>query len=256
MHRHPDNTALLFGPYRTAGLQIGDRPLCLLRDCRVTITSWTAAPIPWPRCRAEGTHGGGSGLLLYEELARAVRQESAAAIMHYWGVTAGVVWRWRKTLGVDWAATEASRLLIHAAAMAGGEAFLSSWPCSARPRTRRLLGRRARAGQPCGPSGFVGDTAMHMTTDWATDQLHALGWSTVTIRILDRNHGWLWDMEARPFDHRIWARAEHAVDAPAPRVWDKTLCLARDCQVVVTIDHGWPSFSRSLGFQMRSAILR
>jgi len=123
MRHQPANAVLLFGPYQAPDLGVGDRALCLFRDCQVTITSWTAAPIPWPRCRAEGTHGGGSGLLLNEELARAVRHESAAAIMHYWGVTAGVVWRWRKALGVGRADTEGSRWLIQAASAAGVEAF-------------------------------------------------------------------------------------------------------------------------------------
>src|SRR5262249_37800998 len=48
-------------------------------DADVTVTSWTAAPIPWPRCCRPGTHGGGSGLLVTEELARAVRTEPAIA---------------------------------------------------------------------------------------------------------------------------------------------------------------------------------
>jgi hypothetical protein len=43
------------------------------------ITGWSDARISWPCCRAVGTTGGGSGLLLDEELAHAVRHESAAA---------------------------------------------------------------------------------------------------------------------------------------------------------------------------------
>src|SRR5262245_50244449 len=42
--------------------------------------------IPWPRCRALDQRGGcGSGLLVDEELARAVRSESTAAEMYWWG---------------------------------------------------------------------------------------------------------------------------------------------------------------------------
>src|SRR5262245_60510848 len=33
------------------------------RDADVVITGWSGGPIPWPRCRRPGTHGGGSGLL-------------------------------------------------------------------------------------------------------------------------------------------------------------------------------------------------
>jgi hypothetical protein len=29
----------------------------------MVVTSWTAARIPWPRCRALDSHGGSSGIL-------------------------------------------------------------------------------------------------------------------------------------------------------------------------------------------------
>jgi len=74
---------LLHGPYHPPALQVGDRAHCLLRDCQVTITTWTDAPISWPRCQPVGQRGG-CGLLLEEELARAVRSESALAVMHWW----------------------------------------------------------------------------------------------------------------------------------------------------------------------------
>ena len=48
-------------------------PTCLARDCDVVVTGTSTGRIPWPRCRAVGTHGGGSGILVDEELARAVR---------------------------------------------------------------------------------------------------------------------------------------------------------------------------------------
>jgi hypothetical protein len=48
------------------------------------ITGISAGRIPWPRCRTvEGT-GGGSGLWLGGDLAKAVKRESAAAVMHWW----------------------------------------------------------------------------------------------------------------------------------------------------------------------------
>src|SRR4051794_26450617 len=90
---------LCHGPYHPPRLQVGERTLCLLRDCEVVITSWSDAPISWPRCQPIGQRGG-CGLLLDEELARAVRCESALAIRLWWGAHAGVVWRWRKVLGV------------------------------------------------------------------------------------------------------------------------------------------------------------
>jgi len=49
-------------------------------DCLVRVTSWTDAPISWPRYQPIGQRGG-CGLLLDDDLARAVRRESATAIM-------------------------------------------------------------------------------------------------------------------------------------------------------------------------------
>jgi hypothetical protein len=86
---------------------------------------------------------GGCGLLLDEELARAVRCESASAIAYWWGASDGVVWRWRKVLGVDRMANEGSRRLILAAAAAGGQAMrergLSDEECDQRSRAALRL---------------------------------------------------------------------------------------------------------------------
>jgi hypothetical protein len=134
----PDRVQLLHGPYRAPALRKGDRTTCLLRNCTVVVTSWTDARISWPRCRALDGTGGGSGILLDEELAHAVRCESAAAVMHWWGVSVGVVWRWRKALGVTRTDNEGSRRLIHAAAGLGAAAMqergLTEEECDARSR--------------------------------------------------------------------------------------------------------------------------
>jgi hypothetical protein len=74
-----DRVKLLFGPCHAPPLKRGDRAFCLFRDCDVVLTSWTDAPISWPRCRALDRPLGGSGLLVDEELARVVRHESAPA---------------------------------------------------------------------------------------------------------------------------------------------------------------------------------
>jgi hypothetical protein len=68
---------------------------CLIRG-EVQVVGFTDAPIPWPlgKCRSR------PAVIVYGDLARAVRLESAAAIGYWWDVSAGVVWRWRKALGV------------------------------------------------------------------------------------------------------------------------------------------------------------
>src|SRR4051794_24111840 len=109
-----DRVKLLHGPYRAPRLRVGDRATCLLRDGTVIITSWSDAPVPWPRCQPID-HRGGSGLLLAGALVKAVRRESAAAVMFWWGVSVAVVWRWRKALGVRGMDSEGSRRLTLAA---------------------------------------------------------------------------------------------------------------------------------------------
>jgi hypothetical protein len=96
--RIPDRVKLLHGPFQAPTLRVGDRATCELRG-DVKVTSWSDAPISWPRCQPVGQRGG-SGLLLAGDLVDAVRQESAAAVRHWWGVSAGQVWQWRKALGV------------------------------------------------------------------------------------------------------------------------------------------------------------
>jgi hypothetical protein len=79
-----DPYQLLHGPYTAPALRRGDRATCLLRDADVIITAWSDGRIPGPRYRVPGRRGG-SGLLVDEELARAVRCELAQAIRFCWG---------------------------------------------------------------------------------------------------------------------------------------------------------------------------
>src|SRR5262249_20372042 len=111
------------------------------RDCYVVVTSWTDARIPWPRCRPLDSPLGGSGLLVDEVLARAIRHESAAALCFWWRASEGAVWRWRKALGVTRTSSAGSRGLIHAAAKAGASA-VQEREYTDEERDRR--GRRAR----------------------------------------------------------------------------------------------------------------
>jgi hypothetical protein len=101
MTKRLDPDQLHHGPYHAPPLRRGDRATCLVRDGDVVITGWSDAPISWPRCRRLGTHGGGSGLLVDEELARAIRLESSLAIQHWFGVDYSVVTRWRNALAVE-----------------------------------------------------------------------------------------------------------------------------------------------------------
>src|SRR5262245_26532891 len=132
-----ERVQLLSGPYTPPRLKRGDRATCLMRDRTVVITSISAGRIAWPRCRALDQRGG-SGLLVDEELARAVRSESAAAVMYWWGVGVHAVWRWRKALGVGRMDSPGSRRLIQAVAEQGAEGIKRrEWTAEERERYRQ-----------------------------------------------------------------------------------------------------------------------
>src|SRR5262245_6841055 len=143
---------LLHGPTAAPPLKRGDKAHCHFRDAEVVVTGWSDGPIPWLRCRVPGSRGGGSGLLVDEELARVVRHESAVAIMHWWRCSMTAVCHWRKALGVGRTDNEGSRRLIRAAAWAGGAVVryrgISDRECDV-PRERALalnLARHLRTG--------------------------------------------------------------------------------------------------------------
>ncbi len=106
----PDLVRLLAGPYAPPPLRKGDRATCLYRDADVVGTSWSDARISSPRCRALGVRGG-SGLLVNEELLRAVRTESAQALTYWFGIGEHAIWSWRRAFGVSQWGREGSRRL-------------------------------------------------------------------------------------------------------------------------------------------------
>ena len=108
----PESTRLLFGPYQAPRLKRGDRAFCLVRDRAMVITGWSAARLSWPRCRPLDPPRFGAGLLIDDELARAIRHESALAVAYWWGVNLTTVIRWRKALKVDRKNNEGTHRLV------------------------------------------------------------------------------------------------------------------------------------------------
>ncbi|HEX4589318.1 MAG TPA: hypothetical protein VH120_05280 [Gemmataceae bacterium] len=106
-----DPTRLRYGPYRPPRLKQGERADCLFRGPDVVVTGRTAARISWPLCRSLGNCGGGTGLLMTQELRRAVVSETAAAIKFWFGVGTKAVWQWRRAFGVSRLGTPGSRAL-------------------------------------------------------------------------------------------------------------------------------------------------
>ena len=82
---------LLYGPYMAPKCAVGDRVPCNCRGREVTVTGMTDAPIPWPCTRGNGR----PCPVLYGDLIRAVRTESALAVAYHWGVCHSTVGQWR-----------------------------------------------------------------------------------------------------------------------------------------------------------------
>jgi hypothetical protein len=162
--RESDRVQLLSGPYTPPALKRGDRTSCLFRDADVVITSWTAAPIPWPWCRRLDC-GGGSGLLVTEELVRAIRTESGKALQHWFGISEHTVWSWQKAFGVSRCGTEGSRRLRRELSERGAEATRGQKQ-SAQHVLQRVLTRRAYGVKP--PSRWA-------ETGWKPEELALLG---------------------------------------------------------------------------------
>src|SRR5262249_53370870 len=147
----PDRCCLLHAPYPAPALRVGARATRLFRDCDVVITSWTDAPIPWPR----GVLVGGTGHpspIVNEELARAIINEAACAVQFWWSVSVGVVWHWRKAFGVNKTNNAGTNRLVRIASEMGADATrdmpLPAHVCEAR-RKRALeqnIGARLRKG--------------------------------------------------------------------------------------------------------------
>src|SRR5436190_24217842 len=72
----PAACQLHHGPYVAPALAVGSQVTCLYRGCRVKVTGWTDAPIPWPRGRV--SHGRPS-LIVTDEFVRVPRSAPSAA---------------------------------------------------------------------------------------------------------------------------------------------------------------------------------
>jgi hypothetical protein len=143
----PANAVLLHGPYAPPPLRVGDRATCLYRDGEVIVTSWSDAPIQWPRCRRVGERGG-YGLLVNDELARAVRSESSVAIQYHFGVSKSAVYHLRRLFDVGHWGTDGSRRLHQLVSERGGETLREhGLDLTAAERKRRSKHAKATAAR-------------------------------------------------------------------------------------------------------------
>jgi hypothetical protein len=204
---HPNKVKLLGDPYRAPSLHVGERAFCLYCDAEVVVTSWTDAPIPWPRCRALHQRGG-SGLLVDEELARAVRTESALAIIYWWGASQSAVYNWRKALGVSGrVGTEGTRRLIRATAEKASAAARER-ECTPHERQAKRqqaldlgLGRHLQLGYH-GPWWTEAELALLGTLPDAEVAMQ-IGRTVGAVRIMRTKHGIATAMDRRQKEARI-----------------------------------------------------
>ena len=108
----PEKVKLLFGPYKAPRLKRGDVAFDYVREAPVVVIGWSEARIPWPKCLPLDPPRRGRGLLIDDELARAILHESAIAVAHWWGVNVSTVWHWRKALGVTRTNNEGTHRLV------------------------------------------------------------------------------------------------------------------------------------------------
>jgi hypothetical protein len=107
-----EKARLLFGPYHAPRLKRGDRVMCLYRDRLVVVCRYSEARLPWPICRPAEPPLSGLGLLVDDELARAIQNESALALRYWWGVGRSTAQRWRGAFEVGRMDSEGSRIAI------------------------------------------------------------------------------------------------------------------------------------------------
>ena len=85
----------LLGAYKTPRFRYGRVVRCAVRG-EVEVVGLHEALVPWP----VGKRGRAKSLVVFKDLARAVRRESEVAVAHHWGVDKQTVGKWRKALGV------------------------------------------------------------------------------------------------------------------------------------------------------------
>jgi transposase-like protein len=109
----PTKPPRLHGIYARPAVKRGQWAHCLIRNDDVIVTGWTDAPLSWPRGHVPSTStGGGIGLVVTEELARAIKNESARAVCYWWGIGRTTVAKWRKKLEVTKHNNEGTHLLV------------------------------------------------------------------------------------------------------------------------------------------------
>lgn len=101
------NVTFRHGPYAAPRCRVGDKLDCEYRGHELVVGGMTDNRIPWPYARI----GGRLSPIVCGDLVRAVRHEAAIAVAYHWGVSFGLVTRWRSSLGVRLMENEGTKRL-------------------------------------------------------------------------------------------------------------------------------------------------
>jgi hypothetical protein len=135
-----DRFKLLFGPCHTPLFRYGDVVFCERRGDLI-LCGLTNGPIPWPIGKKREKRLSARSIVLYGDLVKAVRRESAQAVAHWWGVSKITVTLWRRALDVG-PSNEGTRRLRH-------DHFEEPWALAGRRKQiekARDPARRAKIG--------------------------------------------------------------------------------------------------------------
>jgi hypothetical protein len=127
--------------YRTPSFRYGQRVECLARG-EVTIVGLTDAPVPWPIGKTVRARS----LVLYRDLARAVRREANRDVARLFGVTPQTVTKWRKALGVSANNRGTRRRRVEAGKR--NRRALAAMHAKSRDPVRRAKVAAAKSGKP------------------------------------------------------------------------------------------------------------
>jgi hypothetical protein len=109
------------------------------------VTGYTNARISWLKGHLAESRGQ-PGLVVDDELARALHNESRAAVAYWWGLARSTITRWRIRLGVNRYNAGSKRLQLNnsekgADAIRGVVLLTKRWSVAGGQRWNRVLGR-------------------------------------------------------------------------------------------------------------------
>ena len=181
----------LIGTYRPPAIRKGNRVTCLYRDCECIVTSFHDGRIVWPRVRALERRGG-SGLLVNDEMVKAIRTESAAAMAYWFGVSNKTVCFWRRAFEVKGKfGTPGSEKAHLKASRKGAKAVKGKeWTEEEREKKRKLS---KRLGLQPGPrwtpeaGGWTPEELAQLGTDYDEAIARRIGRTVSAVRSQRRN---------------------------------------------------------------------